>query len=440
MFTSIGSRSSRWTRKSRDSLTRSCWQCRGGRRETAGLRCAPCLPDDPTAGSPRASCGGRRPPPTRSRAATSTTTGGPSSTTRAPAVPESERRRLRLVPPLARGRRSRRRPRARRLPLLARVEPDRAGRGRVVRRRPRPLPAGGGGLPRAGHPCRSSRSTTSRPPGGWPPGAVGSRRTRPTGSPGSPAGSPPHLGDVIGMACTINEPNVVGLMGYRLGVFPPGVRDDLARHVVVNQSMVRAHRLAVDALRAGPGQLPGRPHPVDGRTGRPGTAGRRGSPRRRSCWRTCSSAPPPGTTSSASSATPGSVSVPDGQLLPAADGVPVTQMGYEYWPQAARAHRPAGRRGDRPAGCRHRERHRHRRRRPARRVRTPTRSGVFTAVWTTASTSVATSTWSLLDNFEWAYGYGPTFGLVAVDRQTFERRPKPSATWFGQVARDNTLA
>jgi beta-glucosidase len=47
--------------------------------------------------------------------------------------------------------------------------------------------------------------------------------------------------------------------------------------------------------------------------------------------------------------------------------------------------------------------------------------------------------WTLLDNFEWALGYGPTFGLVAVDRATQERTVKPSARWLGEVARANEL-
>lgn len=46
--------------------------------------------------------------------------------------------------------------------------------------------------------------------------------------------------------------------------------------------------------------------------------------------------------------------------------------------------------------------------------------------------------WSLLDNAEWGR-WEPTFGLVAVDRETFERRPKPSLAWLGSVARANAL-
>jgi beta-glucosidase len=48
--------------------------------------------------------------------------------------------------------------------------------------------------------------------------------------------------------------------------------------------------------------------------------------------------------------------------------------------------------------------------------------------------------WSLLDNFEWAFGYGPQFGLATVDRDTFARTPKPSAAWLGEIARTNRLS
>jgi beta-glucosidase len=47
--------------------------------------------------------------------------------------------------------------------------------------------------------------------------------------------------------------------------------------------------------------------------------------------------------------------------------------------------------------------------------------------------------WSLLDNFEWVFGYGPKFGLFSVDRQTFRRTAKPSAAVYGAIARRNAL-
>jgi beta-glucosidase len=46
--------------------------------------------------------------------------------------------------------------------------------------------------------------------------------------------------------------------------------------------------------------------------------------------------------------------------------------------------------------------------------------------------------WSLLDNYEWG-SFEPTFGLVAVDRETFVRTPKPSLAWLGDLAARNAF-
>lgn len=49
--------------------------------------------------------------------------------------------------------------------------------------------------------------------------------------------------------------------------------------------------------------------------------------------------------------------------------------------------------------------------------------------------------WSFLDNLEWHYGYEKTFGLVHVDYKSgdLKRTPKDSAKWFGEVCRENRI-
>jgi beta-glucosidase len=130
---------------------------------------------------------------------------------------------------------------------------------------------------------------------------------------------------------------------------------------------------------------------------------------------------------------------PDGQLPPE-DGVPLTAMGYEVWPQCVeasvrRAWEATG--GQVPIlvtenGIGTDDDHQ--------RIEYvhAALSGLLRAIADGVDVRGYTC-WSLLDNFEWALGYRPRFGLVEVDRTTFERTPKPSAAWFGEVARSNSL-
>ena len=45
--------------------------------------------------------------------------------------------------------------------------------------------------------------------------------------------------------------------------------------------------------------------------------------------------------------------------------------------------------------------------------------------------------WSLMDNFEWAEGYEPRFGLIYVDYKTLGRTPKNSAYYYKKIIETN---
>lgn len=47
--------------------------------------------------------------------------------------------------------------------------------------------------------------------------------------------------------------------------------------------------------------------------------------------------------------------------------------------------------------------------------------------------------WSLIDNFEWADGFGPRFGLAEVDYKKFKRTPRKSSSTYAKIAKTNSL-
>lgn len=124
-----------------------------------------------------------------------------------------------------------------------------------------------------------------------------------------------------------------------------------------------------------------------------------------------------------------------GGSLPAPEDAELTQMGYEFYPEGLE----------------------HVLRRVAEKFKGEllvTENGIATADDSRRSAFIETALagvgrcvadglpvrgyfyWSLLDNFEWQKGYAMTFGLVAVDRATQRRTPKPSLRYLGQVGQN----
>jgi len=47
--------------------------------------------------------------------------------------------------------------------------------------------------------------------------------------------------------------------------------------------------------------------------------------------------------------------------------------------------------------------------------------------------------WSLMDNYEWLGGYAPRFGLIEIDYETMERKPRKSFYEYAKICKNNGL-
>jgi len=245
------------------------------------------------------------------------------------------------------------------------------------------------------------------------------------------------LGDLMGWACTINEPNIVAMAGYLAGNFPPGRRDVGLRRAV-NDVFCQAHRKAVDAIRSGPGDAPvGLTLAMTDYQAEAGGEDYRDRIRRGMEDVYLENT---GGDDFIGVQTYSRARIGPSGALPPPEGSELTEMGYEFWPESLEAtirrawevtdglpvlvtENGIGTHDD------------------SRRIEYVQRAlgGVLNCLDDRIDVRGYTY-WSLLDNFEWAHGYRPTFGLIAVDRETQSRTPKPSASWLGEIARANTLA
>jgi beta-glucosidase len=267
-----------------------------------------------------------------------------------------------------------------------------------------------------------------------------------------------HLGDMIGMCCTINEANLVVSLALR-GTFPrEGVKSRVpffaeaakrcgttldrfgpflfGHPFKIRDTMLEAHIQSREAIKSGPGDFPvGITLAMTDYQATPG-----GEALCKEAW---SEDYDPFLEAAQQDDFVGVQTYsrtrfgPDGPLEPE-EGVETLIMGYEFWPESLEATiRYASEKAGVPIHV--------------------TENGIGTTNDEQRIEYVRRALkgvvnclnddidvrgyfyWSILDNFEWVFGYGPQFGLVAVDRETQLRTVKPSARYLGQIMKTNTL-
>ena len=247
-----------------------------------------------------------------------------------------------------------------------------------------------------------------------------------------------RLDGLMAKACTINEPNVVAFVGHVMGFFPPGLvlgNDELER---IDGIFVDAHRRAVEGIRSHAAGTPvGLTLSMAEWVAVDGGEERMAEERRLSEDIFLDAI---GGDDFFGVQTYSRNRVGPNGAVGAEEGVETLIMGYEYWPQSLEA--TLRRAWDYTGGSvplivtengigtdddEQRIRYLH-----------EALEGVLRAIADGVDVRGYTC-WSLLDNFEWSFGYAPRFGIVEVARATFARTPKPSARWLGQVAAANAL-
>ncbi|GGH99117.1 glycoside hydrolase family 1 protein [Arthrobacter liuii] len=269
-----------------------------------------------------------------------------------------------------------------------------------------------------------------------------------------------HLGDLIGVACTLNEPNLPWLLeSFGIGGEAPENRGKVPMWAAA------AERLGVDASTVAPFQFCSTEAGFNVKLAahRAGTAAIKAHrPDLQVGWTLANSdiQSIPGGEEIADKVrrtvnerfleatrgddfmgiqTYGRTVYGPGGHAPAPEGVPTNQMGEEIYPQGLEA---TIREAHRIAGI------------PV----IVTENGLATeddtqrvAYLKTAVDGVASCiadgidvrgyiAWTAFDNYEWIFGYRPKFGLIAVDRSTQERTPKESARWLGGLAREHAAS